>query len=131
MERLALAIALFAGSIALGIACEPGKSSTDPSCITGVWDVFLPNPKAPAPNVKLKHFVHTSPDDKFGGGVNTDDLIRLHDALHPVAGTVFAASGVAFDVQAEFTLTPDKPATFRMKTNAKDQTDPQLTNFYR
>src|SRR5262245_3200085 len=130
MGRIAIATALFVVCSPVGAACEPGKG--DPSaCITGVWDVFLRNPKDPAPNVRLKHFVHTSPDDKFGGGVNTDDLSRLHDALLPVAGNSFSASGVAFDVQAEFRLTPDKPAIFTMKTNAKDQTDPQLTNFYR
>jgi hypothetical protein len=131
MERTALAIVLFVVTLSAGAACEPGKGAADPSCITGVWGVYLPNPTDPAPNVKLEHFAHASPDDKYGQGVNHDDLMRLHGALQPVAGTAFAASRDAFDVQAEFTLTPDKPATFTMKTNATNTSDPQFTNFYR
>jgi hypothetical protein len=131
MGRTAIAVILFIASLSVGSACEPGKSAGDPSCITGVWDVFLPNPKDPAPNVRLKHLVLASPDDKCGGGVNHDDLLRLQGALQPLAGQAFAASGDAFDVQAEFALTPDKPATFKMQTNAKDTSDPQFTNFYK
>lgn len=129
MVRALLATFLLVVSFSVAAACEPGKSANDPSCITGVWGVYLPNPKDPASNVKLKAFQHMSPDDKLGQGVNHDDLMRLHGALQPVA-KAFSASRDAFEVMARFTLTPDKPATFEMKTNAKSTSDPQFTNFY-
>jgi len=101
-------------------------------CPGGAMGVFLPDPQGtPSPNIKLESFQYQSVDDPCGRNMDNTELMHLHEQVKPIVAAAFSKSQSSFGVMIRYTLTPDKPAEFEMRTReAPDSAKEQLDAFY-
>ncbi|MCC4589680.1 hypothetical protein LL974_00875 [Xanthomonas campestris pv. cannae] len=126
----------FALGLATLLAMAPmqteGAMQADAALCGEATSIYLPEPHGtPAPNIQLAHFQYMSPDEACARNVDRAVLMRLHDRIKPIAASAFAHSKASFSVMVRYTLTPDKPAVFEMRTTTTPATEEaRLTAFY-
>ena len=127
---------LLAGAPAQSAAPQQSAPSEAPAgqqqCGSGLNVQLAHGLPAKATNVVLARSEESSPEDACARNLKPDEYIRLHESIVPVATKAFAGSQATFGVMVRYTLSPDKPASFRMQVaNAPETEKQRLATFYR
>ncbi|HTD28991.1 MAG TPA: hypothetical protein VK660_06335 [Xanthomonadaceae bacterium] len=123
-------------SLLLQAAVQPPATASHPdgpaNCAQGL-NIQLPDPPGTAPsNVKIARFEEKSEDGNCSHGIDGAQLLRINQSIKQIAVTAFSNSQTTFGVMARYTLTPDRPASFKMQVaGAPGSEQEHLALFYR